>query len=32
MILQLIIRYIGEYLEDKKHGFGTFEWTNGVKY
>lgn len=21
-------KYIGEYLEDKKHGQGTFEWYN----
>jgi len=25
-------RYVGEYLDDKKHGFGTFEWGNGKKY
>ena len=26
------LRYNGEYLEDKRHGFGTFEWKNGMKY
>lgn len=25
-------RYVGEYLDDKKHGHGTFEWGNGKKY
>lgn len=25
-------RYVGEYLDDKKHGFGVFEWGNGKKY
>ena len=25
-------KYIGNYLEDKKHGFGEFEWPDGRKY
>ena len=25
-------KYIGEYLEDKKHGYGIFEWSDGIKY
>lgn len=25
-------RYQGEYLDDKKHGQGIFEWGNGKKY
>ena len=25
-------RYIGEYLDDKKHGHGIFEWGNGKVY
>ena len=24
--------YIGEYLDDRKHGFGTFQWGDGRKY
>ncbi len=25
-------RYIGHYVEDKKHGYGEFEWPDGRKY
>lgn len=25
-------RYIGDYLDDKKHGEGIFEWGNGKRY
>ncbi len=25
-------RYLGEYLDDKKHGYGIFEWPDGKKY
>lgn len=25
-------RYVGNYVEDKKHGFGEFEWPDGRKY
>lgn len=24
--------YIGEYLNDEKHGYGIYEWPNGKKY
>lgn len=25
-------QYEGEYLDDKKHGFGVFEWESGNRY
>ena len=25
-------KYIGHYVEDKKHGYGEFEWPDGRKY
>jgi hypothetical protein len=25
-------KYVGNYVEDKKHGFGEFEWPDGRKY
>ena len=25
-------KYVGHYVEDKKHGFGEFEWPDGRKY
>lgn len=25
-------KYIGEYIDDKKHGQGTFVWPDGRKY
>lgn len=25
-------KYVGQYLDDKKHGEGTFEWPDGRKY
>ena len=24
--------YIGQFLGDKKHGYGVYEWENGEKY
>ena len=25
-------KYTGEYLDDKKHGFGVFDWGNNKRY
>ena len=25
-------RYLGGYLEDRKHGYGVFTWENGKRY
>lgn len=25
-------RYVGSYLEDKKHGFGIYYWADGRRY
>lgn len=25
-------KYVGNYVEDKKHGFGEFEWPDGRRY
>lgn len=27
-----MVRYVGEYFEDKKHGYGEFTWPDGRQY
>ena len=30
--IYLLLSYVGDYFEDKKHGYGEFQWPDGRKY